>query len=176
MQITIRGKNLPITEALRAYIEKRLNKLDRFLGAGATAQVSLSIEKERHIVEVTIAIDGYLLRGEEEAGDMYSSVDLVVEKLEKQIGKYKTKLAKKIKSRNFKEWVTAQPGEENQDLEPRIVRVKRFPLKPMSLEEAILQMNLLGHSFFIFTNAETEEVNLIYRRKDGNYGLIEPEA
>ncbi|MDN5344630.1 MAG: putative sigma-54 modulation protein [Clostridia bacterium] len=173
MEIVIRGKNLPVTDALRQYIEKRLGKMERYLEGVDEIQVNLAVSRESHVVEVTIPLNGYLLRGEEATGDMYGSVDLVVEKLEKQIAKYKTRLAKKLKNGTLKDLVAANPEEATP--EPRLIRTKRFPIKPMPVDEAILQMNLLGHNFFVFSNAETEEVNVLYRRRDGNYGLIEPE-
>ncbi|AKX93058.1 putative sigma-54 modulation protein [Moorella thermoacetica] len=174
MELIIRGKNLPVTDALRQYIAKRLGKIKRYLDGVDEIQVNLAVTRDKHVVEVTIPLNGYILRGEEATGDMYGSVDLVVEKLEKQIAKYKTRLNKKIKNGTIKEFAAGQPEEENGP-EPRLIRTKRFPIKPMPVEEAILQMNLLGHSFFVFSNAETEEVNVLYRRRDGNYGLIEPE-
>ncbi|KYH31444.1 ribosome hibernation-promoting factor, HPF/YfiA family [Neomoorella mulderi] len=173
MEIIIRGKNLPVTDALKQYIEKRLSKIERYLEGVDEVQVNLSVNRDSHIVEVTIPLNGYLLRGEEATGDMYGSVDLVVEKLEKQIEKYKTKLARKLKNGTLKELVAGNLEEDTP--EPKLIRTKRFPIKPMPVEEAILQMNLLGHNFFVFSNAETEEVNVLYRRRDGNYGLIEPE-
>jgi len=178
VRIIVRGKNLQVTDALRRYAEKRLSKLEKFLGENVEVQVTMSVARDRHIVEVTAVLDGYLLRGEEATGDMYSSIDLVLEKLEKQMEKYKTKLARRVKNNIFREWAEANPAQEEvneADDEPKIVRTKRFPVKPMPVEEAILQMNLLGHNFFVFANAETEQVNVLYRRKDGNYGLIEPE-
>lgn len=174
MELNIRGKNLPVTDALRQYIAKRLGKIERYLDNVGEIQVNLSVVRDRHVVEVTIPLNGYLLRGEEATGDMYGSVDLVVEKIEKQIAKYKTRLNKKIKNGTIKEHAPGQT-EEDSGPEPRLIRTKRFPIKPMPVEEAILQMNLLGHNFFVFSNAETEEVNVLYRRRDGNYGLIEPE-
>lgn len=174
MRLSVRGKNFEVSEALRQYAEKRLKKLERFLGEGVEVQVTMSVSRDRHVVEVTVPLDGYLLRGEEATGDMYGSIDLVLEKLEKQMEKYKTRLAKKVKENALKEGAFWSHQEEEVE-EPRVVRTKRFPIKPMSVEEAILQMNLLGHNFFVFTNAETEQVNVLYRRKDGNYGLIEPE-
>ena len=171
MKITVRGKNMEVTPALREYVEKRLNKLEKFSEYLQDGNATLSVTKDRHRIEVTIPVNGWLLRGEEETEDMYSSVDLVVEKLEKQIEKYKTRLSKKIK-------YDAKENNVNQaaayDM-PQIVRTKRFAIKPMSVEEAIMQMNLLGHNFFVFSNAETEEVNVVYRRNDGNFGHIEPE-
>lgn len=172
MKITVRGKNIQVTDALREHVEKRLGRLDKFFEADTEAQVTLTVERDRHVVEVTIPLNGYILRGEEETGDMYSSIDLVVDVLEKQIEKYKTKLAKKLRSANFK---AAAADEEDQYEKPKILRTKHFSIKPMDVEEAIMQMNLLGHSFFVFSNAETEQINVVYRRKDGNYGLIEPE-
>ena len=171
MQITIRGKNMEVTPALKEYVEKRLRKVDKYFDGPVVMQVTLSMEKDRRIVEVTVPLNGMLLRGEEETGDMYSSIDLVLEKLEKQIEKYKTRLTKRVKTVQDKE---IEPRDYDKD-EPRIVRVKRFAIKPMTADEAVLQMNLLGHDFFMFRNAETEQVSVVYRRKDGNYGLIEPE-
>ncbi len=173
MELIIRGKNFPVTDSLRQYVKKRLGKLERLLEGVEEVQVNLSLTRDNHVVEVTIPLNGYLLRCEEATGDMYGSVDRVVEKLEKQIAKYKTKLSKKLKSGALKELALKYPEETK--AEPKLIRTKRFPIKPMSIEEATLQMNLLGHSFFVFSNAETEEVNVLYRRQDGNYGLIEPE-
>jgi putative sigma-54 modulation protein len=174
MNLIVRGKNIPITDSLRDYVEKRIFKMERFLGEIEEAQATLSVEKDRHRVEVTIPLNGFLLRGEEETGDMYSSVDLVMDKLEKQVEKYKTRLIKKIKSRNLPE-IVVSPVIQSEEEQPQIIRTKRFAIKPMTAEEAVMQMNLIGHSFFVFSNAESEEVNVVYRRKDGHYGLIEPE-
>lgn len=180
MKLAIRGKNVEITEALRRYVEKKMARLERYLDGLDEVQVMLRLERERHIVEVTIPLNGLVLRAEEQTADMYSSVDLVMEKLEKQIAKHKTRLLKQLRG---PAWREAREGEtsavnlreEGEEQEPRIVRVKRFAIKPMPVDEAILQMNLLGHSFFVFTNAETEQINVVYRRRDGQYGLIEPE-
>ncbi|MFY9427756.1 MAG: ribosome-associated translation inhibitor RaiA [bacterium] len=173
MRITVKGKNIAITPALRQYVEKKLSKLERYFENIDEAIATLSVEKERHIVEVTVPLNGgMLLRGEEETNDMYASVDLVMEKLERQIEKYKTKIARKMKDGKLLDLAAGQ--EKAAEEEPRLVRTKRFAMKPMPVEEAILQMNLLGHDFFVFSNAETEEVNVVYRRRDGNYGLIEP--
>lgn len=174
MDIKIRGKNIEVTPSLREHVEKRLGKLDKFLKEDQDVQVTLLVEKDRHQVEVTIPLGGYILRGEEETGDMYASIDMVVDKLERQVRKYKTRLAKRLKEDSLKDLGNGNtPEEENE--KPLVVRTKRFAIKPMPVDEAIMQMNLLGHSFFVFSNAETEEVNVVYRRKDGNYGLIEPE-
>ena len=177
MRIMVRGKNIEVTDALRDYVAKRLGKLEKFFELD-DAQVTLLVERENHVVEVTIPINGMILRGEEETGDMYSSIDLVVDKLEKQLEKYKTKLLDR-RPKNLQAPVRELPADllgqsnEAEDM-PRIVRTKRFAVKPMAVDEAVMQMNLLGHSFFVFTNADTEDVNVVYRRKDGNYGLIEP--
>lgn len=179
MKLSLRTKNVELSEALKNYVTKRLTRLERYLDGIDDVQVMLRLERDRHVVEVTIPLDSLVLRAEEQTGDMYTSVDLVVEKLEKQIAKYKTRLAKRVRglaARDTQEGaaIAGLAGEEGEE-KPPIARVKRFPMKPMSVEEAILQMNLLGHSFFVFANAETEQVNVVYRRRDGQYGLIEPE-
>lgn len=174
MRISVRGKNLQVTNALRQQAEKKLSKLDRYLGENTEAQVTFSVQGGSHVVEVTIRLNGYILRGEEGTDDMYASIDLVIDKLERQIRKYKTKLDRRLKSQGIKDLVPP-PEPKAQDDEPKLKRTKRFAIKPMDVEEAIMQMNLLGHNFFVFSNADTEDVNVIYRRKDGNYGLIEPE-
>lgn len=179
MRFDIRGKNIELTDALKDYTTKRLSKLEKYIEDVKEAQVALSIEGEGHKVEVTIPLNGVILRGEEASSDMYSSIDLVEEKLEKQIDKYKTRLYKSNRGSGLKK---AMAEEIEKDLENNqketesfnIVRTKKFALKPMDEEEAIMQMNLLGHNFFVFFNAETDEVNVVYKRKDGNYGLIEP--
>jgi len=176
MDVLVRGRNVEVTNALKEYVEKRVGKLDKFLDNLGEAQVTLNVENQSHKVEVTIPINGMILRGEEATGDMYTSVDMVVDKLEKQIEKYKGKLIRRRGQGDQKAVAgVAVPGEEPEEDGPVVVRTKRFPVKPMPVDEAILQMNLLGHSFFVFPNAETEQINVLYRRKDGNYGLIEPE-
>ena len=175
MRTKVIGKNIDITSALKDRVEKKLSKFERYFGSDTEAQATLSVEKNRHIIEVTIPFNGVILRGEEATGDMYTSIDNVVDKLERQMRRQKTKLEKRIKDGTikFENWVA--PPTEFEDDEVRIVRTKRFAMKPMPVEEAVLQMELLGHSFFVFSNADTEEVNVVYKRKDGNYGLIEPE-
>ncbi len=176
MKITVRGKNINVTPALKDYAEKRIKKLKKYFN-GADVQVNLSVAKESHIVEVTLLVNGLILRGEESTADMYASIDLVVDKLEKQIDKHKTKLSRRLRDGNIKDIVHehVKRNQIQEDDEPRIVRTKRFAMKPMPVEEAILQMDLIGHDFFVFVNADTEQVNVIYRRKDRNYGLIEPD-
>lgn len=179
MDINVRGKNIDATPALVDYAQKKLSKLEKHFDKSTDVQVVLSVIREEHIVEVTMNLNGLILRGEESTGDMYASIDMVVDKLERQVKKYKTRMSKSKRERGARiisEKHAAMEAEERmEDDKPQIVRTKRFPLKPMSVEEAVLQMDLLGHNFFVFTNAETEDINVVYRRKDDNYGLIEPE-
>lgn len=174
MAINVRGKNIDITPALRDYVEKRVGKITKYFENTGDISVILAVEKGRHIVEVTVPLNGMLLRGEEATTDMYTSIDLVTEKLEKQIEKYKTRLARQLRSAGFRhDLVPDTPHAAPEEF--TVVKTKRFAFKPMDVQEAIMQMNLLNHDFFVFANAETEEVNVVYRRRDGNYGLIEPE-
>lgn len=176
MQITVRGRNVDITDSLRDYVEKKVGRLERQFDNAVAATVTMSVERDRHTVEVTMPLNGMVLRGEETTGDMYSAVDLVVDKLERQIAKYKTRISRRLRSGDEKLAAEANgPEADRDDREPRIVRTKRFNLKPMTLDEAVLQLGLIGHDFFIFTNADTDRINVLYRRRDGNYGLIEPE-
>lgn len=170
MQLAVRGKNIEITTALRDYVEKKVGKIEKFVDQPVNAQVNMYVERGRHIVEVTAALNGLLLRGEEATGDMYASIDLVSEKLEKQLLKYKAR----FKKQRGKENGISEAGEVP-ELDGQLVKTKRFAIKPLTLDEAIVQMNLLSHDFFVFANAETDKVNVLYRRKDGNYGLLEPE-
>lgn len=177
MKITVRGKNLEVTNALRNYVEEKIGKIEKyFQDAFIEAQVALAVERDRHLVEVTIAVDGLLLRGEETSADMYASIDGVIEKLERQVHKYKTKINRKIREHK-KEFALnfTEAYDDFDDEEPRIVKSKRFAVKPMPVEEAIMQMDLIGHDFFVFRNADSNEVNVVYKRKNGQYGLIEPE-
>ncbi len=172
MNILIKGRNIDVTPALREYIEKKLSRLEKFMDIN-DVNVTLAVEKNMHRIEVTLQLNGYILRGEEVSGNMYGSVDLVADKLETQMVRYK----EKIQKRNKRKKVLAEVAfaEEAPVPDDELVRVKRFPIKPMTLEEAVMQMNMLGHSFFVFTNSETEMVNVVYTRKDGKYGLLEPE-
>lgn len=171
MKVQVRGRNMEVTGALKDYVEKRLGKLDKYIDNLGDAQVTLTVEKDSHRIEVTIPINGMILRGEEATADMYASTDMVVEKLEKQIERHKGKLVKRIGKGLVENRVAVVIPEDDG---PRVVRTKRFAIKPMAIDEAVLQMNLLGHSFFVFSNAETDQVNVVYKRKDGNFGLIEP--
>lgn len=174
MAINVRGKNLDITPALKDYVEKRVSKVTKYFDKTGDISVILKVEKGRHQVEVTVPVNGILLRGEESTPDMYASIDQVVDKLERQIEKHKTKLEKKFRGGGFRADVASTVSVPEPE-EVQIVRTKRFAVKPMDAEEAILQMNLLNHDFFMFLNIESEQVNLVYRRKDGRYGLLEPE-
>ncbi len=170
MQLALYGKSLELTPALRAYVEQRLNKLDRFFpGENPSAQVVLSVQRERQIIEVTMPLDGMLLRAEEADASMYAAIDLVLAKLERQIHKYKTRTHRRPRQAGRED---QEPAAAAPEPEESLVRVKRFPLKPMSVEEALLQMNLLGHDFFMFREASSEEVQVVYRRRHGGYGLI----
>ena len=173
MNVTILGKNMEVTDYLRDLALKKIEKLDKYFPQDTNAQVVMSVEKSRHIIEVTIPYRGGVIRGEEVTGDMYASIDNVVAKLDRQIQKHKTRLSKSLRYDDAP--AQADYADERESNGPEIVRVKRFVMKPMTVEEAMLQIELLGHNFFVFTNAETEQINVLYTRKDGNYGLIEPE-
>lgn len=174
MKLTVRGKNLEVTDALREHVNKRVGKVDKYFDFDTEAQVTLSVVRGMHTVEVTVLINGLILRAEEKTNDMYASIDLVVDKLERQIAKYKTRINRKARQTGGIKAVQDLPKVEEDVEEPQVVRTKRFAIKPMPVEEAILQMNMLGHDFFVFANAQTDDINVVYRRKDGNYGLIEP--
>ena len=151
-----------------------MSKLSRYFWKDTEAHVTMSVEKARQIVEVTIPFDGVVLRGEEATTDMYASIDRVVDKIEKQIHKHRTALRKRLHESAFDQDAYEQYELEEEAL-PKIVRTKRFVVKPMDINEAQMQMELLGHQFFVFRNAMTNEVNVIYKRKDGDIGLIEPD-
>lgn len=175
MKTTVKGKNIEVTEALRSSVEKKLSKLDKYFEPDVEAHVTLSVEKNRHIIEVTIPFNGVILRGEESNDDMYASIDLVTDKLVRQIRKQKTKLQRRNHGDSLRFQFIPDIEKENVEPESKIVKTKKFAIKPMSSEEAVLEMELLGHNFFVFRNGETGEVNVVYKRKDGDYGLIEPE-
>jgi putative sigma-54 modulation protein len=178
MQLIITGKNMLVPDRLDEYVRRKIGKLERYLNDPAEAQVELSEEstksvQQRQVVQVTIFKNGTIVRGEERAADMSTAIDAVVDKLERQIKRYKEKnVAKKRRAQSMEEEIATSL----QPQEPRIVRVKRFPVPPMSEEEAIDQMELLGHSFFVFHNQTNGRLNVVYKRDDGNYGLLEPEA
>lgn len=174
MNLVISGKNIDITEGLRSAVEEKIGKLERYFTDSTEVHVTLSTEKNRQKIEVTVPMKGSIIRAEETSTDMYVSIDLVEEVIERQLRKYKNKLLDK-------EQTAAQLNkafiEEDayDDEEIQIIRSKKFAMKPMDPEEACVQMELLGHNFFVFRNADSEEVNVVYKRKDNTYGLIEPE-
>ncbi|MCL6517455.1 ribosome-associated translation inhibitor RaiA [Alicyclobacillus sp.] len=182
MNIQVRGDHLDVTPAMRDYVEKKVSRLEKFFDAPPEREVAvtMSVERGMHRVEVMLQVHGVLFRAEEASDDMYASVDLVVDKLEQQFNKYKTRLNKRFRDQGVRTRIAAggrtvdRLEDDGADGGERVVRVKRFPIKPMDVEEAVMQMNLLGHDFYVFTNAATDEVNVVYRRKNGNYGLIEP--
>lgn len=175
MNISIRGKQMEVTDALKEYVLKRVGKLEKYSDEFMDVKVTLLVEEGRHRVEVTAPIHGIILRGEEESNDMYASIDMVIEKLERQIDKYRTRINKRMRSKVLKDHETEHPV-VIEDAPEEIVRNKKFGVKPMSVEEAIMQMNLIGHNFFAFTNMDSHQINVVYRRKNGDYGLLEPEV
>lgn len=176
MNFIISGKNIEITQGLKDTIGRKLGKLERYFTPDTEIIVTLSVEKDRQKIEVTIPVKGDIIRSEQESTDMYVSIDLVEEVIERQLRKYKNKLvAKHQAGGSFNQTFVESEDEVADSNEIRIVRTKRFGIKPMFPEDACMQMDLLGHNFFVFSNAETEEVNVVYKRKDGSFGLIEPE-
>jgi putative sigma-54 modulation protein len=175
MQLSVTARNLEITPALRSYAEEKLTRLTKYLEQIVTVHVVLSVNKHRQTAEVTMRVRDLTIRAEEESDDLYSSIDLVVEKLERQILRYKERIMTHG-ARNAARGNRVSAEAPSPEEEPRVVKNKRFAVKPVPMDEAIMQMNLLGHNFYVFRNSETEEVNVLYRRRDGHYGLIEPEA
>ena len=174
MKITISGKNIDVTEGLRAAVVDKLGKLERYFTPDTEVIVTLSVEKERQKIEVTIPVKGNIIRSEQVSNDMYVSIDLVEEVIERQLRKYKTKIVdKKQEGGNFQKSYIENDYMEDEEI--RIIRTKKFGMKPMFPEDACVQMELLGHNFYVFRNAETDEVNVVYKRKGNTYGLIEPD-
>lgn len=175
MKFIISGKNIEVTEGLRTAVMDKLGKLERYFTPDTEIIVTMSVEKERQKIEVTIPVKGNVIRSEQVSSDMYVSLDLVEEVIERQLRKYKTKLiARHQEGTNFRrEFIEKEETVEPEEVQ--IVRTKHFGVKPMYPEDACVQMELLGHNFFVFCNAETEEVNVVYKRKGNTYGLIEPE-
>ncbi|WP_046174401.1 ribosome hibernation-promoting factor, HPF/YfiA family [Domibacillus indicus] len=180
MNYNIRGENIEVTPAIREHVEKKISKLERYFTETPNANVHVNLKTYNNTnakVEVTIPMKNLVLRAEERNPDLYAAVDLITDKLERQIRKHKTKVNRKFREKGEPQdyfAVQADNGaadDENEELQ--VVRTKQFDLKPMDSEEAILQMNLLGHDFFIYTDAETDGTNIVYKRSDGKYGLIE---
>ena len=174
MKITISGKNIDVTEGLKAAVNEKLGKLEKYFTPDTNVIVTLSVEKERQKIEVTIPVKGNIIRSEQVSNDMYVSIDLVEEIIERQLKKYKNKIVdKKQAAVAFSDLFINEEYDSNDEVD--IVKVKKFAMKPMDPEEACVQMELLGHSFYVFLNSETEQVNVVYKRKGNTYGLIEPE-
>ncbi len=176
MRITITGRNIDLTPGIKEAVEEKLSKLEKYFRPETDVNVTLSVEKDRQKIEVTIPTKGHTIRAEEVSNDMYVSIDLVEETLERQLIKYRTKIvSKKMNAAaSFKaEFLEEQIEEDDEEI--KIVRSKRYDLKPMYPEDACIQMELLGHDFFVFVNAETDETCVVYKRKANTYGIIEPE-
>ena len=174
MRLSVTGKGMEVSEYLESIAEKKARKLERYFKDDTDVHVLLSIEKGRHIAEVTVPFDGVVLRTEEVSGDMYNSIDAALKKLERQIRRHRTKLDKRLKDTAG----AAEPIYDDADAyvsEAKLVRRKSFPVKPLLIDEAELQMDMLGHDFFMFVNGQTGDVNVLYKRTDGDLGLIEPE-
>ena len=174
MNYMISGKNIDVTEGLKQAIYDKLGRLEKFFAEDTNAQVTLSVEKERQKIEVTIPMKGHIVRAEQVSDDMYVSIDMVAEIIERQVVRYKKKIIDQSQDAAFFQDRFLEE-EDIEDDEIQIIRSKRFAVKPMYPEDACVQMELLGHSFYVFRNAETNEVNVVYKRKGNTYGLIEPE-
>lgn len=174
MRYTITGRNINVTTGIRRAVEEKIGKLDRYFNPDTEVIITLSVQKDKQKIEVTIPVKGNIIRAEESSDDMYTSIDLVEEVIERQLKKYKNKLIdKKQSAQSFSDFFINEESEDDEEI--KIVKTKRFGIKPMDPEEACVQMELLGHNFYVFLNAETEEVNVVYKRKGHSYGLIEPE-
>ena len=175
MKIIITGKNLEVSEGLRNAVEEKIGKLEKYFAEDTTAKVTLSVERDRQKIEVTIPVKGNIIRSEQTSSDMYVSIDLVQEIIERQLKKYKKKLIdKKQNAVSFSEAFIEKIEDDEEEV--KIVRTKQFDIKPMYPEDACVQMELLGHDFYVFCNAETEQMCVVYKRKGGTYGMIEPEV
>ena len=175
MKFIILGRNLEVTPGLKAAVEDKIGKLDKYFNPNTEVHVTLSVEKERQKIEVTIPVKGNIIRSEQVSNDMYVSIDLVEEIIERQLKKYKNKIVDKHQSGgDFNQAFIDNDYPEDEEI--KIVRTKKFDIKPMYPEDACIQIELLGHNFYVFCNAETDQVNVVYKRKNDTYGLIEPEA
>lgn len=178
MKINITGKNIELTDGLKTAVNDKLSKLDKYFTDDTTVNVTLSVEKDRQKIEVTIPIKGQIIRSEQVSNDMYVSIDLVEEVIERQLRKYRTKLvSRQNEPKEFfqEDFIEEDDNDNEEDSQIKIKRTKHFGIKPMYPEDACVQMELLGHDFFVFRNAETDEVNVVYKRRGNTYGLIEPE-
>lgn len=174
MQFIISGKNIDVTEGLKAAVQEKIGKLERYFTPDTEVHVTLSVEKERQKIEITIPMKGNIVRAEQVSNDMYVSIDLVEEIIERQLRKYKNKLVQREQGGgSFRQEFI---DHEAEDEEVRIIRTKQYDLKPLYPEDACVQMEMLGHNFYVFVNAETDQVNVVYKRKGNTYGLLEPET
>ena len=175
MKFIIVGRNIEVTPGLRAAVEEKIGKLDKYFNPDTEVHVTLSVEKDRQKIEVTIPVKGSIIRSEQVSNDMYVSIDLVEEIIERQLKKYKNKIVDKQQAvASFSKAYVENDYTDDEEI--KIVRTKKFDIKPMYPEDACIQMELLGHNFFVFCNAETDQVNVVYKRKGDTYGLIEPEV
>ncbi len=175
MRFTITGRNLEVTSGLREAIEEKLGKLEHYFSPDTEVIVTLSVQRGEQKIEVTVPIKGGIIRAEEASSDMYTSIDLVEEVIERQIRRYKKKIIDKKQSAQSFSQIFLDTEEDVEDEDIRIVKTKRFGMKPMFPEDACVEMELLGHNFYMFLNAETDQVNVVYKRRGNTYGLIEPE-
>ena len=176
MNYIISGKNIVVTDGLRDAVYDKLGRLEKFFSEDTKTQVTFSVEKERQKIEVTIPMKGHIIRAEQVSDDMYVSIDMVVETIERQVVRYKKKIIDQNQDAAYFQNAFIEDEDDYDDDEIQIIRSKRFAVKPMYPEDACVQMELLGHSFFVFCNAETDQVNVVYKRKGNTYGLIEPEV
>ena len=181
MQTSVTFINLDPSEALKSYAQEKLDRFDRYVDNPAKANVVLTVEKFRHIADINISADGFVVNGHEETSDMYSAIDMALDKIEKQIKKNKKKYKKRrsaaAKSKMSRYGADVIPAEDmGEASSSRIVRMKNIEYKPMDVDEAVLQMELINDNFLVFTNAQTDRVNVLYRLKDGNFGLIQPSS
>ena len=174
MKFIITGRNIDVTTRLKRAVEDKIGKLEKYFTPDTEVHVTLSVEKDRQKIEVTIPVKGTVIRSEQISSDMYVSIDLVEEIIERQLKKYKNKLIERQQGSHYlkPEFIEKDYAEDD---EIKIVRTKKFDIKPMYAEDACIQMELTGHNFFVFCNAETDQVNVVYKRKGNTYGLIEPE-
>ena len=174
MKFIITGRNIDITPGLKSAVEEKIGKLSKYFTADTEVHATLSVEKDRQKIEVSIPVKGSVIRSEQVSNDMYVSIDLVEEIIERQLKKYKNKLVERHQGQHYFRPEFIEKEYEDED-EVKIVRTKKFDVKPMYAEDACIQMEMTGHNFFVFCNAETDQVNVVYKRKGNTYGLIEPE-
>jgi len=181
MNINVTFRHMETTEALKQYAIDKVSKIKKYIDAPIEVHVVLSVEKFRHIAEVSFTINGFVVKGQEETEDMYAAIDMVMDKIERQVRRYKDRLKRKRGASNAEEKMRVKMNvvavdHDQAETTPQVIKSTNFSIKPMDIDEAIMQMNLIDNDFLVFRNDSSNEVNVIYRRKDGNYGLIEPSA